>query len=79
MLQSNFKDPELKGIYVRRCKCGSRPEYDRIDPCIPTYGCWIECRCGLVGKSGNSKQEAIDLWNSGEFEHERRYDTRPNI
>ena len=66
-----YKDPELEGIYVKRCKCGARPYYDRIDPLIPSYGCWIACNCGRIGKSGSSKQEAIDNWNAGEMDFTR--------
>lgn len=62
------KDPELEGIYVKRCKCGARPYYDRIDPYASWMGCWIECRCGKVGESGSSKQEAVDNWNNDKMD-----------
>lgn len=63
------KDPALANIYVRRCKCGERPYYDRILEEIPSYGCWVQCTCGLVGESGSSKKEAIDNWNAGKIKH----------
>lgn len=56
-----FKDPELKGIYVKRCKCGNRPYFDRIPIGKPLF--WIACNCGRIGESGYNKQIAIDNWN----------------
>lgn len=64
-----FKDPVLKGIYVRRCKCGNRPYYDRIQEEIPEYGCWIACNCKMQGEVGVSKEEAIKNWNDGKIKH----------
>ena len=58
-----WKDPELKGIYVKRCKCGARPYWDRI-PISTTPPQWIKCNCGRTGESANSKQEAVDNWNN---------------
>lgn len=71
-MNNNYNDPllELKGKYVKRCKCGLRPYYDRIDPCIPSYGCCIKCTCGNTGKAGASKQEAIDNWNNNNLAYE---------
>ena len=66
---SGYKDPQLSGIYIRRCKCGLRPYYDRINPYIPTDGCWIACNCGKIGVSGISKEEAIENWNNNKFEY----------
>ena len=56
------KDEELKCIYVKRCKCGARPYFDRIS--IPNGGQWIACNCGRITDSGHTKQEAIDNWNN---------------
>lgn len=55
------KDEELQGIYVKRCKCGARPYFDRIS--IPNESKLIACNCGLIGKSADTKQNAIDNWN----------------
>lgn len=56
------KDPELEGIYVKRCKCGARPYYDRI--CVSPVIRWIKCNyCDRTGKSDNCFQTAIDNWN----------------
>jgi len=55
------KDPALKGIYVKRCKCGARPYYDRI--AIVPQPQWIACNCGRIGKNSIDKQEAINNWN----------------
>lgn len=65
-MESSYKDPELKGLYVRRCKCGKRPQYDRIDPCSD-MGSWIVCVCGREGESGSDKDAAIKNWNDGKF------------
>ena len=59
------KDKELEGLYVKRCKCGARPYYDRI--AIPNGGKWISCNCGKIGESGDSKNEAIDNWNNNKI------------
>jgi hypothetical protein len=65
-MEGYWKDPELKGIYVKRCKCGARPQHDRIAIC-PTPQ-WITCICGKTGKSALSKEEAIDNWNNNKME-----------
>ena len=60
------KDIQLKGIYVRRCKCGNRTYLDRI-AIIPTIY-WLQCfQCCRTGKSGFSKEEAIKNWNDNLF------------
>lgn len=61
-MERYVKDPELKGIYVKRCKCGARPCHDRC-PAAPTTH-WIACQCGRTGESDVSKQVAIDNWNN---------------
>jgi hypothetical protein len=61
-MKSYPKDKELEGIYVKRCKCGARPYYDRV--CSGSGGEWIACNCGRSGEVGLTKQEAIDNWNS---------------
>jgi hypothetical protein len=66
-MERYWKDPELKGIYVKRCKCGARPHHDRI-AVYPTPQ-WIACNCGKVGKSGLTKEEAVENWNKGEYEY----------
>jgi hypothetical protein len=58
-----WKDPELEGIYVKRCKCGARPYHDRC-PISMTPPQWIACNCGRMGVSADNKQEAIDNWNN---------------
>ena len=60
-----MKDENLKGIYVRRCKCGERPYLDRIYGYSSNY--WIACNCGYRGEVG-TKEEAIDNWNKGKIE-----------
>jgi hypothetical protein len=60
------KDPELEGIYVKRCKCGARPYIDRT--AIHPSPKWIACNCGRVGESSLDKQEAINNWNTGKLE-----------
>lgn len=67
------KDPELRGIYVKRCKCGARPYFDRIDPWLLSRGCWIQCPCGRTGESGSTKQEAIDNWNNNFMSYRQYY------
>jgi len=62
------KDPDLKGIYVKRCKCGARPYYDRI--AIVPMPQWIQCNCGRIGKSDFDKQVAINNWNSDKLVYE---------
>ena len=64
----NAKDPDLKGIYVRRCKCGGRPYLDRI-AIVPTPW-WIGCNCGQTGESGLSISEAVENWNDGKIKKE---------
>lgn len=60
----NIKDPELTGLYVKRCK----PYYDRIAIGYPTN--WIKCNCGRTGLSENDKQLAIDNWNKDILDYE---------
>lgn len=67
MQEKYYKDPELEGIYVKRCKCGARPYYDRI-AVYPTPQ-WIKCRCGRTGKSALSKDDAIDNWNTDKMSY----------
>jgi hypothetical protein len=57
-----WKDPVLKGKYVKRCKCGARPSHDRI--AIGDGLHWIDCQCGKTGKSDWDLQVAIDNWNN---------------
>ena len=64
----NQKDPELKGIFVRRCKCGDRPYYDRTYPGPPTRICWIACNCGQIGEGAFSKEECIENWNNNKMD-----------
>ncbi len=59
-----LKDPELKSIYVKRCKCGLRPYYDRVSGA----GHWIACNCKKSGKVAFSKKEAIENWNAGKLD-----------
>ena len=59
-----YRDPELRGVYVRRCKCGKRLQFDRIDPYAHWMGCWITCICGRTAKSGDSKESASENWNN---------------
>lgn len=68
LIYRNEKDPALKGIYVRRCKCGGRPYLDRI-AIVPTPW-WLKCNCGAWGKSGMSKEEAIQNWNENKLEYD---------
>lgn len=68
MQNENTKDPELKGAYVMRCKCGNRPYLDRIAIQPPPF--WIACNCGKVAESALSKKDAIDNWNNGKFYYE---------
>ena len=62
-----FKDPNLKGLYVKRCKCGARPYFDRIS--APPFPKWIACNCGKTGRSDVDKQKAIDNWNNNILEY----------
>jgi len=57
------KDPELEGIYVKRCKCGARPYYDRICtyPTIHFISCYC---CDRMAVGDSDKQKAIDNWNN---------------
>lgn len=64
--ETYYKDPNLTGIYVKRCKCGARPYYDRIS--INPMPQWIKCNCGRTGKSDLDKQTAIDNWNNNKLE-----------
>lgn len=66
-IKSYPKDPELKGLYVKRCKCGARPYYDRV--ASGSGGKWIACNCGKTGKSALTKQEAIDNWNNDKLDY----------
>jgi hypothetical protein len=61
MEERYWKDPELEGIYVKRCKCGARPYFDRIAIYPTSY--WIACNCGRIGTSAFTKEECIDNWN----------------
>jgi hypothetical protein len=70
-MERYWKDPELVGLYVKRCKCGARPNWDRI--CIASMPQWIGCRCGRTGKSAYTKQDAIDNWNKDDLEHIQYY------
>ena len=63
-----WKDPVLKGLYVKRCKCGARPSHDRIAIGNPPQ--WIGCACGRTGKSSTDLQKAIDNWNNDIFPYE---------
>lgn len=62
------KDPELKGIYVKRCKCGARPYYDRVMTYPISH--WIACNCGRTGISDIDKDVAIDNWNKNKLSYE---------
>lgn len=76
-MENYWKDPELTGIYVKRCKCGARPYHDRIyaHPSV-----WIACNCGRMGISGSDKEEAVRNWNEGKMEFEELdYFTREKI
>lgn len=66
-MEAYEKDPELKGIYVKRCKCGARPYYDRIAIYPPPQ--WIRCNCGRTGESDLNKKIAIDNWNNDKLSH----------
>ena len=59
------KDPELKGIYVRRCKCGARPYFDR--DVSPPVSMWVKCNCGVMAEIAFSKIKAIENWNNKKF------------
>ena len=66
-IKEYYKDPDLKGVYVKRCKCGARPYLDRIP--LGTFTVWwIACNCGSTGKGDKSKQTAIDNWNNDKLE-----------
>lgn len=62
MEEKYYKDPELKGVYVKRCKCGARPYIDRV--AIAPTPWWIQCDCGRKGESSLNKNKAIDNWNN---------------
>ena len=64
-MERYYKDPDLKGIYVKRCKCGARPHLDRTPIHVNIW--WIGCNCGRKGKSDIIKQKAIDNWNNDEL------------
>ncbi len=66
---STKMDNELKGVFVKRCKCGAIPYYDRI--CIfPTLH-WIACNCGRTGKSSTDKNECINNWNTDKINYKQ--------
>ena len=65
-MSSYYKDLDLEGIYVKRCKCGARPYLDRIAIYPTPY--WIKCNCDRTGKSDLDKQKAIDNWNNDVLE-----------
>jgi len=67
-METYLKDPELEGIYVKRCKCGARPYHDRVAISPPPQ--WISCNCGRTGKSDTDKQTAIDNWNTDKLIYE---------
>jgi len=60
-----WKDPDLTGIYVKRCKCGARPYLDRCASGLTTW--WIACNCGRTGISEIDKDEAISNWNNNKL------------
>jgi len=66
-METYWKDPELKGMYVKRCKCGARPYHDRIAIYPPPQ--WIGCNCGRTAEASLDKQEAIDNWNNDILSH----------
>lgn len=59
------KDEKFKGIYVRRCKCGARPHWDRLCDGYPLQ--WVACNCGRTAESEFKLQLAIDNWNNGKI------------
>lgn len=65
------KDPLLKGIYVRRCKCGDRPHLDRL------WGLgawWLTCyKCKNTCITGDSIESAAENWNAGLMNPKRDY------
>lgn len=68
VLQANPKDKDtrLKGIYVRRCKCGKRPFADR---CVG-YSWWIYCAdCGIQGAKSDDLEGAIENWNENDISY----------
>lgn len=56
------KDKEFEGIYVKRCKCGARPHWDRVSSPFCSGG-WVACNCRRVGLNAETKDEAIKNWN----------------
>lgn len=62
------KDKEFEGVYVKRCKCGARPYWDRIASPF-TSGGWVACNCGRSGKTGLTKDEAIQNWNNDKLDY----------
>lgn len=66
-MKKYIKDTNLKGVYVKRCKCcGARPVYDMIR--ISPIQHWIECRCGRIGKGDQTKEGAVNNWNTDNIE-----------
>lgn len=63
------KDPDLKGIYVKRCKCGARPYLDRIAISPSRY--WIACNCGKRSISDQDFDKAINNWNKNKLYYEQ--------
>jgi hypothetical protein len=62
------KDEQLKGIYVKRCKCGARPYMDRI--MVGSIPKWLKCdSCGRTTDSDCDKQVAIDNWNKDKINY----------
>ena len=61
-MERYYKDPEIRGIYVKRCKCGARPYFDRI--AATPFPKWIACNCGRKSESDLNKQAAINNWNN---------------
>lgn len=60
--EESFKDPLLKGIYVKRCKCGKRPYTDRCPASQTTW--WIVCDCGRESEPELELSKTIDNWNN---------------
>jgi hypothetical protein len=65
------KDPKLKGIYVKRCKCGARPHMDNIS--IGSSPTWIACNCGRGGESDTNIDIAIENWNKDKLNDKLKY------
>jgi len=69
------RDPLLRGVYVRRCKCGCRPYLDRVIG----RNWWIACNCGRFGIVGCDILQAIKNWNNGLIDYERSRFSKKNI